>query len=97
MAVLSYCHAALQIFLLDMQGSLRGQASGEQWLEDMQWSHRLDAGWNLSAVKQVRLFCPYEHSLKSSDVCPQHMYQLLCESDTVWLSRVSHTVPIICK
>ncbi len=43
----------MQIFLLDMEGGFRGQASGQKWHEDLQWSHRLDQGWNLSAVKQV--------------------------------------------
>ncbi len=45
--------AVLQIFLLDMEGGCREQASGQKWHQDLQWSHRLDEGWDLSAVKQV--------------------------------------------
>ncbi|DBB07742.1 TPA: hypothetical protein ACH3X3_009162 [Trebouxia sp. C0006] len=42
-----------KIFLLDMEGGCREQASGQKWHQDLQWSHRLDEGWDLSAVKQV--------------------------------------------
>jgi len=45
--------AVLQIFLLDMEGGSREQASGQKWHQDLQWSHRLEEGWDLSAVKQV--------------------------------------------
>ena len=47
------CWGTVQIFLLDMEGGYRGHASGQRWHEDLQWAHRLDEGWNLTAVKQV--------------------------------------------
>ena len=47
------CQLPLQIFLLDMEGGSRAQASGQKWHEDLQWSRRLDEGWDLGAVKQV--------------------------------------------
>ena len=43
----------MQIFLLDMEGGSRAQASGHKWHEDLQWSRRLDEAWDLSKVKQV--------------------------------------------
>ena len=44
---------SMQIFLLDMDGGSRAQASGQKWHEDLQWSRRLDEAWDLGAVKQV--------------------------------------------
>ncbi|KAA6421813.1 MAG: hypothetical protein FRX49_08132 [Trebouxia sp. A1-2] len=44
-----------KIFLLDLEGGCRERASGQNWHQDLQWSHRLDEGWDLSAVKQVRI------------------------------------------
>ena len=42
-----------QIFLLDHQADGRATASPQSWKEDMQWSRRLDFGWDLGKVKQV--------------------------------------------
>ena len=43
----------MQVFLLDSQTGSRAQASGQEWVEDMQYSRQLDADWNLQAVRQV--------------------------------------------
>ena len=59
--------AIVQIFLLDMEGGHRGHASGQRWHEDLQWAHRLDEGWNLTAVKQVS--CPRCQDTYRPDLC----------------------------
>ncbi|KAK9824654.1 hypothetical protein WJX72_012101 [[Myrmecia] bisecta] len=42
-----------KIFLLDTKNQSRGQASAEHWKEDLQWSRRLDQGWDLNQVKRI--------------------------------------------
>lgn len=45
-----------QIFLLDNKDLGRSTAEINSWKEDMQWARRLDYGWDLNKVKQVRHF-----------------------------------------